>query len=80
MIKFTHVDEYESSMIIKPQPTAKSAKAIHITGRYCPVRLTRTPDNAEKSAAPKEYGIILHEGGNENLEIYEPVRRTKHRP
>jgi hypothetical protein len=56
----THIDEVPSNWIIRPIPRVKIAKATHITGRYCPVRETKTPATAEKNEHPKEKVNILH--------------------
>lgn len=55
----TNVLASASIIIIRPNPRVMMAHAPQTTGRYDPVRDTRTPDTVENKEPPNEYGSIL---------------------
>lgn len=46
-------------MVINPHPRTMVAKEAQMMGRYTPQRVTKTPEMAELTEAPRENGIIL---------------------
>jgi hypothetical protein len=51
--------EWSSRVVIKPHPRTMIAQEAHMTARYAPMRVTKTPEMTDVIEAPRENGIIL---------------------